>query len=469
MTNITKLLFVGFGAVGTAILEVFNLENKFREMDLIVVEPRDLRENLRMSVLVGRKLKWIRDAITRKNYKSLLTSEYLDEHTLMINVSVDVDSIMLIKLCEARGALYLDSSLENYEEGSAFDVHETDYNKFKFNTLYYREILLEKETKHAKRTIVSSFGFNPGSCELYAKKGLKAYARKYNKKALIGWGGNYAKLGHDLGLNSIRISEVDTQKSKKIKSTPERFVNTWSAVGFECELLDNVMVSLSNKDIASYEKDGVVLIKPTEKKMKTNVRFIPEYAVDAMAKGKTLDHDGNVIHYEGMIVPHMEITTLEFTFRYGNDAPTIYYCYKPCEEAERAIEFVKEKGYKPLKDDYVLYLNDIEAGGFDSIGMLLGFNNGDEFWAGSVLSVEDVKKMGFKLSNPTTVQVAGGMYSVIEWMLKNQNRGYLIPEQIPHVEIFKRSSKYMGNEFFKKINNVKVIQNNGIWSLQSSV
>ena len=448
-SKIDTLVFVGFGAVGTAILEVFNLENKFLDCNFIIIEPRDIELNKRLDTLTNRNFEWIQEAVTRENYTPLL-SPHLSSKSILINVSVDVDSIMLIKLCIKLKSLYIDSSLENYED-NPINVFETDYNAFKKDTLYWREMELEKETKNAQQTLVSSFGYNPGSCELYAKKGLKAYAKKYFPKTLEGWSGDYSKLGHDLGLNSILIVEVDTQKTKNIKSTPELFVNSWSSVGFECELLDNVMVSLNNKDIKSYSSSDIVLIKPTEKGIKTNVRFIPDYSMDAFSKEKTLDHNGKVIHFTGMVVPHMEVTLLENAFRYGNDAPTIFYCYKPCEEAEQAIEFVRKNKYKPLKNDYVLYLNDIEAGGYDSIGSLLKFNNGDEFWAGSVLSIEDVKKLGFKLSGPTTVQVAGGMFGVITWMLKNQTMGYLTPEEIPHKEIFKLSSKYMGNQYFKKI------------------
>ena len=38
-SKIDTLVFVGFGAVGTAILEVFNLENKFLDRNFIIIEP----------------------------------------------------------------------------------------------------------------------------------------------------------------------------------------------------------------------------------------------------------------------------------------------------------------------------------------------------------------------------------------------------------------------------------------------
>ena len=41
---------------------------------------------------------------------------YVDDKTIVINVSVDVDSLLLMKQSKLHKALYIDSSIEDYEE-----------------------------------------------------------------------------------------------------------------------------------------------------------------------------------------------------------------------------------------------------------------------------------------------------------------------------------------------------------------
>ena len=78
------------------------------------------------------------------------------------------------------------------------------------------------------------------------------------------------------------------------------------------------------------------------------------------------------------------------------------------------------------------------------------FQNGDKFFGGTVLSIEDTRKMNFK-SNPTVIQVAGSLNACIKWILKNKSESLINPEEIPHVKIFEEANKYLGKQFFKLI------------------
>jgi homospermidine synthase len=125
------------------------------------------------------------------------------------------------------------------------------------------------------------------------------------------------------------------------------------------------------------------------------------------------------------------------------------YVYRSCDASLKSLDNLRKNDYKPLPNYYVLELDDITNDGWDSIGALMTFENGEKMWCGSVLSVSDVKKLGFKIANPTGVQVAGFLYACINYMFKHPREGLLESEDIHHKELFKLADKYMGNMYCK--------------------
>ena len=442
-----EFVFVGFGAVAYGLVEIMNKEGLYKKTKFIIIEPRDLKANGRWDVLKNRKPVWVREAVTPENCGELLDPVLNDKATL-INLSVDVDSIMLLNKAKQHKALYIDTSLENYEEDGHNEVGNT-YAKIKENTLYYRQLLAEREMKGSKQTRVLSFGFNPGTIVEYAKKSLVEYAKLRKPEALYNWKGDYAKLCHDLKCEEILVAEYDSQKTK-LKPNIDLFINSWSSIGMQCESVDNSMLNLNNEDIAYYNKEGVKMIRPPEKG--SHIRFLPERAMNVFRRCYGVDHEGNVFQYESRLLPHMEIATMGAYLTYKGNSPTIMYCYRPSDVAIESLEFLEKNDYKMLKEDYVMWAKDIEPLGFDSIGALCKFRRDDGevdmFWGGSVISIEDSKAMGFK-SGCTIIQVAGGMNSALKWILRNPTNGLTNPEEIPFEFILKDAKPYMGREFFK--------------------
>ena len=440
--KLKKIFFIGCGAVGFALLEIMKRERLYYNCQFTLIEPRDIADI--SAVMTGRKYTHVKERMTRENYSSLLKD--VDPSSLIVNVSVNVDSIMLLQFCKEKKALYVDTSLEQYQDYSHTNPTEVErYSEFKKNNLYHQQLEAEKVTQHAKRSMAVSSGFNPGYISEFAKKALVEYAKTKGKRLVKN---NYAKLAHSLGLKQVQVVEYDTQKLK-VKATPELFVNTWSAVGFYEEGTDLVMLSLNNQTIDGLEKSGVTLIKPTEGRPDTHIRFIPERGMDLTTQSTALDVEGNPFTYKGMLIPHQEIVSLSEFFQYGGDAPNVMYVYRPCDEALQSLEYVRKSGYKNLKEDYVVRSKDVISG-YDSIGALLTFENGDKYGGWSICSIEDARRMKF-LSGPTTMQVGAFLSSTIKYLVKHSNEGLILPEEMDYKTIFRDSQKYLGKVYFKKI------------------
>jgi len=440
---IDKIFFIGCGAVGYCLLEIFKKEKAFYNCFITIIEPKDI-EDIEY-VMQNKNYKHIKKGMSRNNYKKLLSN--LDNKSYIINVSVNVDSIMLLEYAKQCQSFYIDTSLEQYQDFVKLPIDKiTKYEQFKQNNLYHQNLQAEKLLKDSRKTRIVSGGMNPGFINEYAKKALKEYAKLKGKRLIKG---NYAKLGYELGLTEIQVVEYDSQKLK-IHSTPNKFVSTWSAIGFQEEASDLIMLSLNNDDIESMEQAGYNLIKPTEGDKDTHIRFIAERGMNMTRQSIAIDDKGKPFKYTGYLIPHAEIITMSEFFQYKGNAPSIMYIYRPCDEGINGLNYFRKNNYNILKEEYVVRNKDIVSG-WDSIGALLYFKNGDKYIGATICGKKNADKLEFK-SGATTMQVGGFMYGAIKWALLNPNKGLNNAETIPHKFIFKHGSRYMGKSIFKLIN-----------------
>lgn len=437
---INKFYFIGFGSIAQSLLEVFNIEKAFYNIPITIIEPKELKHK---DLFENRNVLHIKKAITKNNHKRLLNG--IDNETLIIDLSVNVDSIMLLKFCKDRGTYYINTSIENYE----FPTHnqnEFTYNSIKDNTLYHRELIARDILKNTKKARFLNVGFNPGCIQAFFKRGIKEYAKLKGKKLIAG---NYGKLANELGLEEIIIAEFDSQKTN-IKPTNSKFINTWSCVGFQEEAGDNVMLSVNNETKQGLAADNVKFVSPNDGNCEDNIIFLPEKGMNVKRQAIYLDNHGNPHQYEGMLIPHAEISSMCEFLHYNGNSPNIMYVYRPCNASIASLDNFKNNKYNVLPDYYVIEKDDVIEG-FDSIGALMYFKNGEKYWCGSVVDITDVRRLGFKYSNPTSIQVSGFLFACIKYLMKHPNEGYNESETLPHKELFKYCEKYMGNIFSKLI------------------
>jgi len=441
---IDKFYFVGFGAVATALVEIMNLEKDFMNIPFVIIEPKDIKHP---ELFINRKAEHIQKPLTKDNYTTLLKD--CNDRTIVIDLSVDVDSIMMLKYSKKKGFYYINASIENYVDGNE-QRHGDDltYDDIKKDTLFHRQLIVDKLLKGTRKTRLVNFSINPCGIQQFFKRGIREYAKL---KGIKFDDGNYAKLSNELGLQKILLSEFDSQKTK-LKPNKNLGLNTWGVNALCLESADESVLVINNDDLKMLEDDGVKLIKPNEGGIKANnIRFLTTRGMNKKDESYYIDPNGKSHKYSGFLISHAEITSLGQFLEYKKNTPTIMYVYRVSDVAEQTLNLCRQNNYKPLPNQYVLEGKDILPKGFDSIGALMIFENGDKFWCGTVLTIEQVKKLGLKIAQPTTTQAGAFVYAGIKFIINNPNYSLNEGETVPHKELFQYIEKYMGNIFCKMI------------------
>lgn len=452
----SKILMIGCGGVGKTLLEL-NCICRFipfslcRDIDIIEPEVLEQKEPFYRNYNIHH----YRYSLTKRNIRSIL-GRLIPGKVLVIDVSVGVNAIEVMRVCIKYNVMYVNTSLENW------DIHNPEVLSPNPNTLYKRTLYAQYQNlvktfglgRNNTPTMVFDHGMNPGMITHLTKVALEdAYLGKhggnikppFSKKKL-------QDISRALQLHTIHISEVDTQKSR-IPIRKDTFYNTWSPMGLIAEGLDPIQIGFRKKGWMD-RKLGSGISPPEGAK---NIRFYPIRGVDAVTKSLVITPNGTPTTYKGMLIPHGESNTLSKFFTVGGNRPDVYYVYLPSFPARESIQNLKSQGYMiPKKVHKVLTLPEISEG-YDSIGAYLMFGGGASksapsgWWTGTILSVADVKKLGIKYAGPTEVQVAISLLACVRWMMKNRRRGILSPEDLPHRTIIGWCKPYMGKFISRKI------------------
>ncbi|MGN6538708.1 MAG: saccharopine dehydrogenase NADP-binding domain-containing protein, partial [Mesorhizobium sp.] len=219
------IVMIGFGSIGRGTLPLIERHFKFDKSRMVIIDPSE--ENRKLADERG--ITFVKEAVTKDNYKDLLTP-YLtngEGQAFCVNLSVDTGSVDLMRLTRKLGALYVDTVVEPwlgfYFDADADNAARTNYA--------LRETLLAEKRKHpGGTTAVSTCGANPGMVSWFVKQALLNLARdlglKFSEPATDdreGW----AKLMKKAGVKGVHIAERDTQRAKKPKPM-NVFWNTWS-------------------------------------------------------------------------------------------------------------------------------------------------------------------------------------------------------------------------------------------------
>ena len=81
--------------------------------------------------------------------------------------------------------------------------------------------------------------------------------------------------------------------------------------------------------------------------------------------------------------------------------------------------------------------------GEDILGALLMGHKFNSWWTGSILGIEEARKL-LPGQNATTIQVALGVTSAVMWMIENPHKGVCLPDDLPHEYVLKIAKPYLG-------------------------
>ena len=107
-----RIVMIGFGSIGQGVLPLIlrHIGVPAERIVIVTAEDRGIEEAQRYGI------KFIREPLTRENFRRVL-EPLLGRGDFLLNLSVDVSSLALVKHCWERGAMYLDTCIEPWLGG----------------------------------------------------------------------------------------------------------------------------------------------------------------------------------------------------------------------------------------------------------------------------------------------------------------------------------------------------------------
>ncbi|HEY6923397.1 MAG TPA: saccharopine dehydrogenase NADP-binding domain-containing protein, partial [Steroidobacteraceae bacterium] len=159
-----RILFIGFGSIGQGVLPLIlrHIGIPPERVSIVTAEDRGNDEAAKYGV------KFIKERLTRENYRRVL-NPLLGRGDFLVNVSVEVSSVALVKLCWEKGAMYLDTCIEPWPGGYT----DPTLPAAKRTNYALREEALALRPGNARApTAVLTHGANPGLVSHFVKQAL---------------------------------------------------------------------------------------------------------------------------------------------------------------------------------------------------------------------------------------------------------------------------------------------------------
>ena len=424
-----RVIVVGCGSIGQGVLPVIGRHIPIDGDERLLVLSAD-EQGRGLARKCGAHFEHAH--LTPKNHRRIL-GKHVKPGDLVLNLSVNVSSLDLIRFCAEREALYVDTSIEPWPGVYANPMLEM---RQRTNFVIREKALrLAEELGQNAPTAVVDHGANPGLVSHFVKRGLLDLDRTLRSgetrpQSREEWG----RLARELGICVIQISERDTQVSDHAKRHGE-FVNTWSIDGFVDELMQPSEVA-----IGVHERN--LPRRARQHAPNSGTLYLPRPGGGTFARGWTPSVGG----YQGMLVTHDEVFSIadylslregdRFTYR-----PTVMFVYHPCDDGMLSALELEGRGWKMQPSSRRLG-RDI-ADGMDELGVLLAGHTKNAYWFGSQLSIHEARRH-LEFANATTVQVVAGALAAAVWAIRHPRSGLVEPDQMDHEECLTIAEPYLG-------------------------
>ena len=423
-----RIVMLGFGSIGQAILPLM-----FRHLALRPGQVRIIsRGPDRSGIAAQYGVEFHAQPLTESNLQSVLDGA-VREGDFLLNLSVEVASLELIRYCWRHNILYLDTCIEPWP--GHYDAPQRTLSQ-RSNYALREAVLAFRLDKRDGATAVVTQGANPGLASAFVKQGLLAMACTQEidpgRPACYE---DWAALARQLDIKTIHIAERDTQLSSRRKQRDE-FVNTWSVSGFVSEGL-----------------------QPSELGWGSHERHWPAdacrhgYGCDAAIY---LQRPGIATRvrswtplegpYHGFLVTHGESISIadHLTLREQGEVvyrPTVHYAYYPCDDAVLSLHETAGKNWR-LQRGRRIMRDEIESG-MDELGVLLMGNRKGVYWYGSRLTIEQARALA-PHNSATSLQVAAGALGGMVWAMQHPRAGVVEPDDIDYELVLRVAAPYLG-------------------------
>jgi homospermidine synthase len=427
------IVMVGFGSIGRGTLPLIERHFAYDKARFVVIDPDDKDR----AILDKHNIKYIKEAVTKANYKKLLKPLLTagSGQGFCVNLSVDTSSVDIMGFCRAIGALYIDTVVEPWP-GFYFNTKTSPAARSNY---MLRETVLEERRKNpGGPTAVSCVGANPGMVSWFVKQALLDIARDTNvKTGMPESQQEWAKLAHKLGVKGIHIAERDTQRTKTPKPM-NVFRNTWSVEGFISEGLQPAELGWGTHEKwmppnAGTHRTGcgaaIYLLNPG-----ANTRVRSWCPTPGPQYGFLVTHNESI-----SIADYLTLRDVKGKAVYR---PTCHYAYHPANDAVLSLH--EMFGSNGRKQDTIHIIDEKEiVDGIDELGVLLYGHKKNAYWYGSQLSIEETRKLA-PYQNATGLQVTSAVLAGMVWALENPNAGIVEADEMDFHRCLEIQRPYLG-------------------------
>jgi homospermidine synthase len=429
------VVMIGFGSIGRGTLPLIERHFKFDKSRMTVIDPRDADRQL----LDERGIAFVQDAVTKKNFKTLLTPLLTNGggQGFCVNLSVDTSSLELMKLCRKLGVLYVDTVVEPWL-GFYFD--DKADNASRTNYALRETVREERKRKPGGATAVSCCGANPGMVSWFVKQALVNLAgdlgldfKEPSQHDREGW----AKLMKKAGVKGIHIAERDTQRTKRPKPM-NVFWNTWSVEGFISEGLQpaelgwgthETWMPKNGKKHKQGSKAAIYLEQPG-----ANTRVRTWCPTPGAQYGFLVTHN-EAISIADFFTAHDKKGKVSYR-------PTCHYAYHPCNDAVLSLHEMFGTAGKAQPIHHVLDEHEL-VDGADELGVLLYGHDKNAYWFGSQLTLEEARELA-PYQNATGLQVTSAVLAAMVWALENPEAGIVEADEMDYKRCLEVQLPYLG-------------------------
>ena len=425
------IVVIGFGSIGRGALPLILRHFECDRSRITVIDPDD--SHRRLAEVEG--CRFLKAAITKENYRELLTSLFQGPgRGFIVNLSVDVSSVAMIEFAQEIGALYIDTVAEPwvgfYTDPKLSISQRSNYA--------LREAVLDvRRRRSGGPTAINCCGANPGMVSWFVKQALLNVAgdlgmddgEPSNRE---GW----ARLMQRVGVKGIHIAERDTQRARNPKPMGV-FVNTWSVEGFISEGLQPAELGWGTHEKA---------LPPDGRRHDFGsgaAIYLNRPGAGTRVRSWTPTPTGQ----HGFLVTHNESISIAdyFTVRDGERVvyrPTCHYAYHPADDAVLSLHEMAGHAWEPQERFHILDENEI-VDGKDELGVLLYGHARNAYWYGSQLSIEETRALA-PYQNATGLQVTSAVLAGMVWALENPEAGLVEADEIDFRRCLEVQMPYLG-------------------------
>jgi homospermidine synthase len=417
-----KIGILGFGSIGSGLI---SLLLKHFTKDQISIYNADSRNR---QIAIDSGIEYIIKPLHQHDYVEILDN-WLNPGDFLVNLSVDVSSLDLVKYCRTNDILYIDTCIEPW---AGFYTDSSSPPERRSNYALRQSILdFRSQVGTPGATAIMAHGANPGLVNHFVKRAICNIYKDLNGVEISpATRSDWVSAAENLGLKVIHIAERDTQTPLNAKCVGE-FVNTWSVDGFISEGL-----------------------QPSELGWGSHEKSLPEdgnYYNWGCKSSIWLNRPGCVTRvrswtpqegpYHGWIITHNEsIGIADFFTSKDGYRPTVHYAYHPCDSAVLSMHELAGKNYSQQTIQRLIV--DEVVSGVDELGVLLMGDFG-AYWYGSLLDIDTARKLA-PHNNATSLQVVAPVLAGILYAINHPKAGILEADEIPFQEILAITDPYMG-------------------------